>query len=643
MSVAPLELQFNSRQVGSIIARLGDKVRENPKAYAEHSLVFFCIHYLSAHFYNGFAEFQKVLFKYLEDLKPNVHSLILIAREHGKSTLFTLAFVIWCSVYRKKINSVIVSSVRETSEAFLANIKKEIESNGRLIADFGDLTGDSAKQRRPNRVNLVELSNKVYIAASSCGANIRGLVRSMPEDLERDTIVDPETGEKTYIHVSVRPDLVVCDDILDDRRVMTPQVRDRTYDWFFKALFPAVHSDRGNIILVGTTLHDDDLVSRLWRDKVQTYGWFKKKMPACNPETPFDDDGNPVDCLFPEKWGKVDYNRPYTTTDPFTGKETTKYYSKLWWRSRELGPAFGSEFLLQPMNDQTRFFVRSDFNWYVLKSPQLTPRFFQVCVETTGKALEYLPNDLICVTTMDPGATDERHRVATTDPDYTVVCTTGYSPTHRKFYLVSVNRARMSPFDMMRTLLMHLQLFSRQYGAKYVPNPDNPNHVVAGLPFTHIGLGIESVAFQKVMVSLIEELTVSLGMYPPVIEIKRGSGASKVMRAMMPAALCKNGNLVFPFLPPVGIEAAESEVDACLAELCEFPQSTHDDFVDAFSDGINLLHSYSIALGRGLSGIQAMVEIMQGSYGFSMTPERLEMMEQFMRQSPGMVADPVYA
>ncbi len=591
-----------------------DLIQRNPRATAELSFPYFCYYYLRSHFEYGFGKFQYPIMEKLQELQPNIHTLLLLPREHGKSTLITFAFVLWKICYRKKRHIVLGSSVTDTSEKFLANIKAELQSNELILRDFGDLVGEPLKDsvKRPWRAERVRTRNHVVIVATSTGATVRGLLERLPETLT-PTGADAN-GNPTYTYSLYRPDLVIMDDIIDDKRILSKSVRDRTWWWFWKNLFPAMQMGEGNLIVVGTPLHDDDTISRLRNDKIQTTGWQKFVYPAANPDRPFDANGNPIDCLFPEKWARLDMTRPINDNDPVTGMPRTMYRSYLWWRSRELALAFGPEFLLRPMSDSMKFFNQADFGWYVVKSSSLRDEVFRTVFETTGKLLEYLPADLICTTTVDPAGTDERRMQQGTDPDYSVVMTTGYSPTTRKFYMVAVNRMRTTPFNMLRQILTHVQMFSAAHGARYVPDPDKPHEYYSGFPFFHIGVGVETVAFQKVLAPMFEEIAASLGMYPNVFEFPRGGRQGKRLRAMLPSTLSQNGLLMFPFPVPGYVDP---DSDACIQELVTFPQPDgHDDCVDAFTDGIHILYAYSLLLGRGLLAEEAVQELLRNDYGF---------------------------
>lgn len=592
-------------------------MRTSPKDIAEHHFELFCSYYLGAHFDFGFATFQYDLFDEIKNIAPGRSYLYLFPREHGKTTLWTFAYVLWNMLYRKKRHIGIFSAVTGTSEKFLANIKAEITNNPLIVQDFGVLIPEEKKnQRRSWKSSHIRTANHVVVTAGSTGTAPRGTIETLPVDLENVWGLD-EDGNPVYRMKSTRFDLLIGDDLLDDKKVMTKEARDRTWAWFWQALVPAQQMGEGNIILVGTTIHSDDLMSRLWEDKTQTRFWRKRMFPACNPDKPFDEHGNPVDCLFPERWGKLDYSRPMEVVNPETGALSVEYRSFLWHRAQELGPLFGPEFLLRPIDVTMRFFDESNYGWYHI--PAATPPGVDMpgaCMALYGKALEALPADLICVSALDPAGTDAKQaRNATSDPDWTAIVTAGYSQTTRKFYTLAVSRGRYKPGEMLAHLIMHYQLFSRDHGAMYVPDPANPRDVIHGLPFQHLGLVLETVAFQKVLSGMLSDIAVALGITPIVYEAKRGAGTGKLMRAMLPAALVQQGSVMFPFQTPGTYDPA---MQALFDELRVFPSgSSHDDVTDALTDTLHVLHMFSLGLGRGFGGAQIAEQIQNSRYGIN--------------------------
>lgn len=57
-------------------------------------------------------------------------------------------------------------------------------------------------------------------------------------------------------------DVIICDDIVDNRNSATKKQRDRLRDWFFVALMPCLEPD-GKLHVIGTRWHPDDLYGEL--------------------------------------------------------------------------------------------------------------------------------------------------------------------------------------------------------------------------------------------------------------------------------------------------------------------------------------------------------------------------------------------
>ena len=154
-------------------------------------------------------------------------------RGHAKSTTFTFKDSIHAAVYGYKHYEIILSDSSEQAEGFLADIKTEIEENGAIREDFGDLEGKVWKAM------VILLSNGTKIEALGAGKKIRG-----------------------RRHKQWRPDLIVCDDLENDENVNTPDQRKKLRNWFYKAVSKAgdTYTD---IVYIGTLLHFDALLANV--------------------------------------------------------------------------------------------------------------------------------------------------------------------------------------------------------------------------------------------------------------------------------------------------------------------------------------------------------------------------------------------
>lgn len=157
-------------------------------------------------------------------------------RGHAKSTTFTFKDSIHAAVYGYKHYEIILSDSSEQAEGFLADIKTELEENGAIWEDFGELQGKVWKAM------VILLSNGTKIEALGAGKKIRG-----------------------RRHKQWRPDLIVCDDLENDENVNTPDQRKKLRNWFYKAVSKAgdTYTD---IVYIGTLLHFDALLANVTKN-----------------------------------------------------------------------------------------------------------------------------------------------------------------------------------------------------------------------------------------------------------------------------------------------------------------------------------------------------------------------------------------
>ena len=136
---------------------------------------------------------------------------IAAPRGHAKSTTFTFKDSLHAALYAYKHYILILSDSTEQAEAFLEDIKTELEDNAYIIEDFGHLKGDSTW-----KTGTIKATNGVKIDAIGSGKKIRGRKNR-----------------------SWRPDLIVLDDIENDENVATPEQRRKLKSWFDKAVLKA--------------------------------------------------------------------------------------------------------------------------------------------------------------------------------------------------------------------------------------------------------------------------------------------------------------------------------------------------------------------------------------------------------------------
>lgn len=191
--------------------------------------------------------------------------VVAAPRGHAKSSVVSLAFVLWCICYRVEEFILLVTDSEEQGKLHLDAVKAELEGNERLRGVFGEMVGNVWQ------AETIETANGVRVQVRGTGQKIRGL------KFRRS-----------------RPGLVVVDDAESEDMVATSDQRLKLKRWFRGALLPAMRRG-GSIIVIGTILHEDSLLSEL----LESRGWRSRRYAAV-------EDGEP---LWPEMYGLGDLEK----------------------------------------------------------------------------------------------------------------------------------------------------------------------------------------------------------------------------------------------------------------------------------------------------------------------------------------------
>ena len=210
----------------------------------ERDIEFFALIYFPKYFDRKFGQFHKELFtelKYMLDNKGLIEAFGL-PREHGKSTINSFLFPLYSTVYGKSQFTLIISATEQIALPFLDMIKDELENNQLLIEDFGIQKGA--------RFNNNEIWIKGRNGIDAC-IMIRGI-----------------DGSLRGIHFKQhRPQLVLLDDLLKDDTAKSETKRDQVKSTFLDVVIPIGTRDT-NILVVGTVLHEEDLMADLLKGKI---------------------------------------------------------------------------------------------------------------------------------------------------------------------------------------------------------------------------------------------------------------------------------------------------------------------------------------------------------------------------------------
>lgn len=233
---------FSTEQMARLVEEYS--FSELRKLLGEIDIEFFALCYFPKYFDRTFGSFHKELFAELKYMLDNTGLIEAfgLPREHGKSTINSFLFPLYSTLYHKSQFTLIISATEQIALPFLDMIKDELENNRLLLEDFGIAKG--------NRWN----NNEVWIK----GRN----------NLDACIMIRGIDGSLRGIHFKQhRPQLVLLDDLLKDDTAKSETKREAVKNTFTDVVIPIGTKDT-NILVVGTVLHEEDLMADLLKGKI---------------------------------------------------------------------------------------------------------------------------------------------------------------------------------------------------------------------------------------------------------------------------------------------------------------------------------------------------------------------------------------
>jgi predicted phage terminase large subunit-like protein len=222
------------------------------RAACAQSLRAFLQTYLPSYCTIAFSRMHLELFAALETATTNRGARLAIAapRGHAKSTIVSMAYLLWVVCYERDSYILLVSDTADQAATLLNSVKHELESNPRLRQDFPKachvppLAVKATRWRR----NEIVTGNGIKITALGVDSKARG-----------------------RRHHESRPTLIVLDDLENEAGVRSPDQRKQLEEWLAGAVLNA-GTGTTNIVVVGTILHYDSLLAKL-TDPRKKPGW----------------------------------------------------------------------------------------------------------------------------------------------------------------------------------------------------------------------------------------------------------------------------------------------------------------------------------------------------------------------------------
>ena len=226
------------------MSELGDDFNlDNPadRHYFVKQLGFFgwCYAYLPHYFTVAPAAFHTYLAQSLAD--PKLELLEVIGfRGSAKSTFATLGLPLYLALEHLNNFIILASDTTTQTKLNIANIRYELETNPRLIEDYGQVFNSDTNWSQEKML----LTTGVFILGRSRGQKMRGLR-----------------------HRQFRPQTVIVDDPEDLAWVQEKKNRDKTERWLKSEIIPGQEEDASKLIVIGNLLHKDALMMRLRKMK----------------------------------------------------------------------------------------------------------------------------------------------------------------------------------------------------------------------------------------------------------------------------------------------------------------------------------------------------------------------------------------
>lgn len=256
---------------------------------ARSSFVGFCVTYLPHYFTLPSADFHAELIDLLQDWNKRFLAIAGF-RGSAKSSLSTVALVLWAALEGKSRFILTVNETDDVVKLTIANLRQELEQNKVLKADYGNMIVSQKGGRSSFSETNILLANGCRIMGRSRGQKIRGLR-----------------------HREHRPDLVVLDDVEELGKVDKKEYRDKTELWIVNAIIPAIEESKARLLIIGNMMHSDGLMQRLKANVIFTY----REYPLIRGE---------------EKWENCTWKGKYPTPESLKAKQDQVKYRSSWLR-----------------------------------------------------------------------------------------------------------------------------------------------------------------------------------------------------------------------------------------------------------------------------------------------------------------------
>jgi predicted phage terminase large subunit-like protein len=372
--------------VETLLADMAELKRLKRVHRAEHDLLYFMHEYFSEDGNPGnsdnlipvgvtvadAADFHQTLCHLLDEIttgKQRTHVAWSVGRGHAKTAYLSNGYLCHQVAFRLKQYIVEVSETTEVAGDFISWTRNQLKYNDKLREDFGEiLYVQKAKNDVDNNTEFVTTTG-TKVEAKGIGTQMRGLR-----------------------HGNTRPQLFLLDDLESKSNTNTPELLEKSKQWFREEMLPALARD-GICVYMGTIVCFDSLLDYVIKSRRD---FVSRKFPAILSWAERED-------LW-LRWREI-----YRSDDPAAGEKAQSYYGEnkeemlrgaqtLWpqvfsyldlMKIREENgvKAFNQEYLGNPTDEERQIFKPTDFTYFLESDVDGKEMYYYAAVDfAMGKA-----------------------------------------------------------------------------------------------------------------------------------------------------------------------------------------------------------------------------------------------------------------
>ncbi|QGG47644.1 phage terminase large subunit [Heliorestis convoluta] len=268
-------------------------------------------------------------------------------RGHAKSAYLSNCFPIHQIVFNKRKYILIISETDSMAKKFIEWISLQLKFNQKLRADFGEILSERKSMNERDNQEAFLTRNGILVEAASMGKQLRG----------------KRNG-------SYRPDLVILDDLESAKNTNTPELRDKNLHWFNSVIMPIGDPAKTAFIYMGTIVHPRGLLPT-----VLQRADFESRIYSAIVSYPEKEDlweQFETICRNPEKENRLEEAMNFYKTNQSEMDQGVEVlwpgrfsYARLMTEKINIGSrAFGSEFLNNPVDEESQIFKPSMFTFF---------------------------------------------------------------------------------------------------------------------------------------------------------------------------------------------------------------------------------------------------------------------------------------